>query len=47
MSEDLRKKIDECRAATGESISGWLRKALEEKVQEDNKKKRKATGMLS
>lgn len=36
LSESLRKEIDKARAETGESISGYLRKALQERV---NRKK--------
>lgn len=34
MSTKMRKAIDKQRALTGESISGYLRKALQERVNE-------------
>lgn len=32
LSDSLRKEIDKARAETGESISGYIRKALQERV---------------
>jgi len=39
LPKDLREKIDRQRASSGESLADYLRKAAEDRVEKDEKKK--------